>query len=110
MNRLEHRGIVAAACLLFGTACAPRARNAAAARPRARPLRQPTDPGATAAGHPDTFLFRYPDNADPARGFVAAKAWFNCGVVQIDEKDTLHITVINTNGATLSELSLEPQA
>jgi len=55
-----------------------------------------------------TLLFRYPDDADPARGYTAAKSWFNFGVVRVDEHGSMRITVINTNGTTLFELSLEP--
>lgn len=57
--------------------------------------------------HPEQ-LFRYPDDADPAHGFEAAKSWFNFGVMRIDAQGDMHIAVINTNGATLYELSLEP--
>lgn len=57
--------------------------------------------------HP-TLLFRYPDDADPARGYAAAKSWFNFGVMQVDEHGSARLTVINTNGTTLFELPLEP--
>ena len=59
--------------------------------------------------HPEQ-LFRYPDDANPAHGFEVAKSWFNYGVMRVDAQGNVHIAVINTSGATLYELSLEPSA
>ena len=54
-----------------------------------------------------TLLFRYPDDADPSRGYAAARSWFNFGVMRVDEHGSARIAVINTDGTTLFELSLE---
>ena len=59
--------------------------------------------------HP-TQLFHYPDSADPAEGFAAAKSWFNFGVLSVNARGGMRIVVINTSGTTLFELSLEPHA
>lgn len=56
-----------------------------------------------------TQLFQYPDSADPALGFAAAKSWFNFGVMRVDAQGGMHIAVINTSGTTLYELSLDPR-
>ncbi len=57
--------------------------------------------------HP-TQLFQYPQSADPALGFAAAKSWFNFGVMRVDAQGGMHIAVINTGGTRLYELSLDP--
>jgi alkaline phosphatase D len=57
--------------------------------------------------HP-TELFKYPQSAPPEEGYAAANTWFNFGVLRVDERGELRVTVVNTKGTTLYELALAP--
>ena len=55
-------------------------------------------------------LFLYPDPTAAVHSYAEVKAWFNFGMVDIDEDGTLTVNVINANGATVYRLALPPAA